>query len=328
MHIGLDDLERVFRERVIRRLGTFYAPPLEKEFLDSLPRRVWGFQMPKDWKVGKIDWSGHEEAEALQKAYENRAGWGGASQVTGSLFIPFGIVALAVEFLPVWVGAFLCSLGGAFLGVPLLHRLMSRSRLRKRITWRELTLAIAEVRMNEAEHKYIHVLDEAIRIEADPNVERDVRRILRSCAEVLERYRELEALQGDLPSGPNEHLIQRNEWEISAIDSQLADESDVIVNDSLRSQRETLVATNESLRQVGMLARRAEAQMRSIETILDGARAGVARMRLGRGPMRDEEASNLLDRLQRLSVESSSLERALLEVHEMEQVVQVREEGS
>jgi hypothetical protein len=317
MRVRLDDLDVRFRELVLRRLGTYYAAPLDKDFLSSLPRKIWIVPVPRQWGIGDYDWEDHEDAKGLYKRYEARVGLGVASQIVGLGLLVGGCILAGLGVLPPMGQAF----AGASLpliAMPWLFQWRWRWRLRRQVTLEELRQAVAEVRLSDVEHRYIAVLDEAMRVD-EPERQEEIRRILQSCAEVVERHRELEGMLGALPEPPDAAATRRTEAEIDKLREEIESETDPLVLSAQHERLQSLESTAESLRQVGTLSRRVGAQMQAIEAMLSGARAGLARMRLSHGTADDRETSELIDQLSRISVESSSLEKAIVEVHELRQ---------
>ncbi|GMV37436.1 MAG: hypothetical protein AMXMBFR61_19440 [Fimbriimonadales bacterium] len=310
----LDQLDSRFRDLVVQRLGTYYRRPFSKAFLDSLPRKIWFVRVPKDWNIGQYDWTGRPEAQKLSERYDARLALGITAHCVG-----FGAAFAAMVAGLSGAGPELAvslTAPGMLVGIlPWILELVWRRRLRRRVTQEELRLALAEEPLNRAERRYLAILNEIYLL--PPAAHAEGVRVLESVNEVMAQYRELERKRVILPSGPDDAAIARNEAEIEKVRSAMENETDAYVLAAHRERIAALEATNENLRRVGTLGRRVAAQMRAMETLLEGATAGLARMRLAEAAGLDDDTRHLADRLHQMASESSSLEAALEEMREL-----------
>ncbi len=310
----LDQLDSRFRDLVVRRLGTYYQRPFGKEFLDSLPRKIWFVRVPREWNIGQHDWTGRPEGKKLADRYEARVALGITAHFVGLGAAVSGLIAGFSGAPPEL--AFSLIAPGTIVGVlPWVLEWVWRKRLQRRVTEEELRLAIAEEPLSRAERRYLAILNEIYAL--PPPAHEEANRVLESANEVMAQYRELERKRGILPSGPDDAAIARNEAEIERVRSAMEHETDTYVLAANRERISALEATNESLRRVGTLGRRVAAQMRAMETLLEGATAALARLRLVQASHVDDDTRDLADRLHQMASDSSSLEAALEEVREM-----------
>ncbi len=308
-------MEERFRELALDRLGSWFGGRLSDDFLKTLPRKVLMIQVPKEWNFGKLDWSGHEDAKYLRDAREARQGGFAAAMFAGVAGCVLGGIGIGLGWQPQWLPFASFGFAAFSFAFPTILQGFWRRRLRRNITKEEMLRAIAEEPLNQAEHRYIELLDEAMRTD-NPERENDIRRILRSCAEVVGRFRELEVVYRDLPASPSETAMKARAAEIERLKERLEAEEDFIVKSALQDQIVSLRSLNENLQEVNTLGRRIRTQMDTIVTMLDGARASLARIRLSKGTVADQDSAELIDRLNRLSIESASLEKAMVEVHQ------------
>ncbi len=310
----LDQLDSRFRDLVVRRLGTYYARPFKKEFLDSLPRKIWFLRVPKDWNIGQYDWTGRPEAKKLSESYDARLALGITAHCIGFAATFSGMIAGLTGASPEVTASLVAP--GILVGVlPWILEFAWRKRLKRRVTQDELRLAIAEEPLSRADRRYLTILNEIYAL--PPPAHSEAARVLESVNEVMAQYRELERKRVILPSGPDEAAIARNEAEIERVRSAMESETDAFVLAANRERIAALEATNENLRRVGTLGRRVAAQMRAMETLLEGATTGLARMRLAQAADLDDDTHHLADRLHQMASDSSSLEAALEEVREL-----------
>ena len=310
----LDQLDTRFRDLVVQRLGTYYRRPFSKEFLDTLPRKIWFVHVPKDWNIGQYDWTGRPEGQKLSERYDARVALGVTAHCVGFGLALGGILAALLGG-HYEVGAWLASSGFVVGTSPWMFQYLWRKRLARRVTQDELRLAIAEEALSRAERRYLAILNEIYAL--PPNAHTEAVRVLESVNEVMTQYRELERRRAILPSGPDDAAIARNEAEIEKVRAAMEGETDEFVLAANRERIAALEATNENLRRVGTLGRRVAAQMRAMETLLEGATSGLARMRLAQTADLDDDTRHLADRLHQMARDSSSLEAAVEEVHEL-----------